>query len=156
MKPAAAMFLLAALPFLAATACTDPVSDPLTEGDPDLQVGNTLLDSQSEVTLRAEGGPFVAGGPVTLVLQNGSSEQLGHNLCFHGLERRSGSSWELLPDGRVCTAHLNVLAAGATASYQASLPAGLQAGEYRFRVALYLMEGQDTRDQVSQVIQVGG
>ncbi len=136
--------------------CSDSVSGPDHGEDVDLQPGYALVAQGTEVPLRAEADGFEPGAPVTLFLENGSNEDLGYNLCFHALERRSGSEWEMEEDGRICTTVLNILSPGAVAEYGTTLPEDLAPGEYRFRVALFFMTQEEHRDQVSGSFQIEG
>lgn len=150
----AASSLATILTFLAAAAgCQDSISEPSEEGAA-LQPGHALLGAATDVRLSVEASAFAPGAPVTLVLENRSAEQIGFNLCFHAIERRSGAEWVPQPDSRICTTHLNLLDPGATARHDAELPA-LADGEYRFRVALHLMGQQQHRDQVSDSFTIG-
>lgn len=157
MKSRSMLSILMTLPLLAATvACSDSVTAPPVEDSFDFQIGHALLGAGADVTLRAEAESFVPGGAVTLVLSNGSAEEVGFNLCFHGLERRSGNDWESLDISQTCTTHLNLLSPGQSADYATSLPGNLGSGEYRFRIALYLVGQNEARDQVSDPFQVEG
>lgn len=136
-------------------ACSESSTEPPAGEDFDFQVGNALLASGAGVTLRAEAAQWSPGAPVTLTLENNSSSTVGFNLCFHALERRNGEGWSLMQDARVCTAHLDTAGAGASHSHQTHLPQTLPAGEYRFRVALYLASENASRDVASSPFQVG-
>ena len=73
-----------------------------------------------------------AGSIVTLVLHNATGGQVGYNLCSSRLEQLQVGGWRVVPDDRVCTAHLAMLAPGQEARYQQRLPSRLPAGQYRF------------------------
>lgn len=152
--PRSRVTFVAVLSFLVAAGCQESISGP-AEGF-DLQPGYALLSGEADVTLRVEADAFAPGAPVTLVLENESGEQVGFNLCFNALERRTGGSWVLELDPRVCTAHLNLLGTGGTAEYETALPSDLAPGEYRFRIALWLMGREEPRDQVSGSFHVDG
>lgn len=121
-------------------------------GDAAFQVGHALLDDEVDVVLRAEADVFEPGADVTVVLEHRAGEQVGYNLCFHAIERRSGDEWVTQESLRLCTADLRLLEAGETARFDTILPAA--AGDYRFRTALWLMERDERRDQVSEPFQV--
>lgn len=141
--------ILAVLPLAAVAACGEGSTQPSAVDDFDFQVGNALLASGEDVTLRAEAARWAPGAPVTLELQNGSGGTVGFNLCFHALERRTAEAWSLLQGDRVCTAHLDTLAPGGRHRHETHLPGTLPPGEYRFRVALYLLKEKLSRDVVS-------
>jgi hypothetical protein len=145
--PAAA---LATLLTLAAAGCQESPAGPPAADEFELTPGSyALAEAGSGAALRAEAEAFVSGGGVRLVLENGSGEPLGYNLCVHALEGRVGSGWSPLPDTRICTMELRLLQAGGSASFDAILPGDLSAGEYRFRVAVHFMETGRMRDLAS-------
>jgi hypothetical protein len=149
---------LAAAALFVAAACSDTTTG-INDGDVgDLEPGHALLAQGADVTLTAQADDFAPGAQVTLVLENGSQSRIGYNMCFHALEKRSGDSWAFAEEmeDRICTLILHILEAGESAQYPTSLPEGLPAGEYRFRIALHLMDAEEHRDQVSQSFQVGG
>lgn len=74
----------------------------------------------------------VGGGTIRLALDNGSTDPIGYNLCTSGLQRRSGSEWTPVETGEVCTMELRTLNPGHDATFEKSLPSGLEAGEYRY------------------------
>jgi hypothetical protein len=132
------------------SACDGSPSNP--PGYPhggDLQPGYSLLSEGSGIALVAEADAFEPGEPVLLKLENHSSENIGFNLCFHALEHRVDDQWVLDPSMATCTMHLDVAGPGQTAEYPTTLSSELEAGEYRFRIALYLMDQDELRDQVS-------
>lgn len=145
---------LALVAFLAAgtAACDDTVTGPGEHDASDLEPGYALMSQEAGVTLQAQAEAFQRGGDVLLVLENHSAGTLGFNLCFHGLERLEGGGW--IETGayadRICTLVLHMLEPGETAQQVTELPANLPSGEYRFRVALNLMDEGEFRDQVSQ------
>ena len=148
---------LAVLAFLGLTvACDDSVTGPPSVDDEDLQPGFALLGAEWDLSLRAEAPTFEPGGEVTLVLENGTQSEVGYNLCFHGIEERSGDEWELLEASRVCTTVLHILGAGSTTHYETTLPESLEPGEYRFRAALHLLDEGEFGDQVSEPFHVEG
>jgi hypothetical protein len=135
---------------LVLAGCADSPSSPT--GLPDgleLTPGNSLMAAGAGVVLLAEAESFEAGAPVLLRLENHSNERVGFNLCAHGMERRIEGEWSLAPTSAVCTMHLSLAEPGDTAEYTTTLPQALPAGEYRFRIALYLMNQEELRDQVS-------
>jgi hypothetical protein len=135
------------------TACSDDSGLPTEAGAPD--IGHALLGAEAGVTLRAEADRFEPGAPVTLVLENGSGNDVGYNLCVHELEERTADGWVLKPLGHACILPLFILGPSASTTYEASLPEDLGPGEYRFRIGLYLDDGEG-RDQVSNTFEIEG
>ena len=117
----------------------------------DLQPGHALLADGIDVTLGMEADHLEPGGEATLVLENQSGERIGYNLCFHTLERFTDEGWNAAEEQeeRACILVLHMIDSGESARYDTSLPEALPAGEYRFRVALHLMERGEHRDQVT-------
>jgi hypothetical protein len=99
---------------------------------------------------------FEPGGEVTLTLENGTQADVGYNLCFHGIEERSGDTWDLVPLSHICTTVLHILGPGDTVHNETTLPESLEPGEYRFRAALHLLGAGEFRDQVSEAFHVEG
>jgi hypothetical protein len=145
---------LAVVAFLAAgvAACDDSVTGPGEYDASDLEPGYALMSQEAGVSLQAQAEVFQPGGEVLLVLENHSAGTLGFNLCFHALERHEGGEWVETGaySDRICTLILHMLEPGETAQQVTELPANLPAGEYRFRVALHLMDEGAFQDQVSQ------
>lgn len=132
-----------------ASACDDNGTGP-SDGEFDLEPGHALLEEGTGIELSVEGGPFEPGGTFTMVLENGSDEAVGHNLCIHRVEERAGEEWrDSVTEDRVCTMELYTLEPGASATYDTELPSNLAPGEYRVRAPLHLMESEERRDQVS-------
>ena len=109
---------LALIPALALAACA-PLPEPLPT-------------PSGAVALTAEPLSVRSGQTVTLVLRNGTSGQVGYNLCSSALESGSGGEWRQVPTGRVCTRELRILEPGREVRYHLQLPPGLAAGPYRF------------------------
>ncbi len=148
---------LAVLAFVGlAAACDDSIAGPPSVDDEDLRPGFALLGEEWDLSLRAEAPAFEPGGKVTLALENGTQSDVGYNLCFHGIEERSGDEWHLLEASRVCTTVLHILGPGDTVHYDTTLPESLEPGEYRFRAALHLLDEGDFRDQVTEPFRVEG
>jgi hypothetical protein len=75
----------------------------------------------------------VPGGNATLTLHNGTGEPIGYNLCVGALERLGGGLWvPALSSANSCPPLWHTLEPGQHASAEAALPAGLEAGDYRF------------------------
>ncbi len=92
-------------------------------------------DTSARLTVAPAGARV--GDQVTLTLTNRSNQQLGYNLCPVSLERQEGERWESRPElpAEVCTMELRMLAAGASATYDHTLPA-IPPGTYRFRLGV--------------------
>lgn len=152
-----AIALAAALPILVTAACQSSVAGPPDGADGELRPGYALLEGDTEVRLLAQADAFEPGAPVTLVLHNEGTEQIGFNLCFHVLERRDGEEWVFADDPeRACTTQLNLLDTGGTADFATTIPGDLAPGEYRYRIAVHFMGREERRDQVSEPFQIGG
>lgn len=146
-------FALLVLPLLLlAAGCEESsTSPPAEEGL--FEPGHALLADGTPVTLDVESLVTPGGGPhMRLRLDNQSDQQVGFNLCFHVLEERDGDDWTTVPgyESRVCTMVIHFLDPGSSANYQATLPAGLDSGDYRFRVAVHLVDRNEMADVVSE------
>jgi hypothetical protein len=86
------------------------------------------------------------GGDVTITLTNRSERDIGYNLCPAVLDRLVGDEWAQHPEppAQVCTMELRILQPGASDSFRHTLPSGLPAGTYRFRLGVEWPLG-DTR-----------
>jgi hypothetical protein len=149
---------LALIPLLALIAgCQDTTSGPSNGESYELQPGqNAVADPGSGLILQVDGDAFEPGAPVSIALINNSDSQIGYNLCLHDLERNVGGEWEPLHIERICTLELRLLAPSDSAAGPAELPEDLEPGEYRFRVAVDLMDDRGIRDLVSDPFQVEG
>lgn len=136
--------------------CSTSITDTVPRSADDLGPGYTLMQDGSGLVLRAEAERYAGGEPVSLVLDNETGDNVGYNLCFHGIERRTGTAWTLLNDPRTCITILYYLESGDSASFESVLPNPLAPGEYRFRIAVYLLNGNEYRDLVSEPFHVGG
>lgn len=138
------------------TGCQDTPSAPSDEIPPDLQPGgHAVMGPESGISLGILGDSFEPGAQIFLILNNESSDDVGYNLCLHDLERRVDGEWESLQIERICTLELRILTPGGSAVTALDLPDPLPDGEYRFRVAVHLMEDGEIRDLVSDPFHVG-
>jgi hypothetical protein len=78
------------------------------------------------------GAERVSATSMRLSLDNGAQQAIGYNLCNSELQRRTGSDWARVPSDTMCTMQLMTLNPGHDATFEKDLPAGLEAGEYRF------------------------
>jgi hypothetical protein len=113
------MRLTAAFLTILFAACTAVPADPRP----------AVPSTMGGVRLSAE---RLSPGTIHLTLQNGASDPVGYNLCSSGLQHRSGSSWQPVNTGEICTMELRTLNPGATATFEKTLPGGLAAGDYRY------------------------
>jgi hypothetical protein len=95
-----------------------------------------------------------AGETITLTLRNGTSEQVGYNLCTSALERESGGAWAPVPTDRMCTMELRTLEPGAEADYPYELPTSLAAGRYRLSAGVTMMGSREQRVVATEPFQV--
>lgn len=88
-----------------------------------------LQTRDGEVTLRAE---KTAPQQVRLTLHNGTDAPVGYNLCTAVLEHETGTTWSQVRTDEVCTMEIRSLPAGESATFDKTLPSGLQPGDYRY------------------------
>ena len=91
--------------------------------------GTSAPEPSGDVTLAAAPAQTTGGSTMTLTLRNGSSQQIGYNLCTSALETSAGRS---IPTSRVCTMELRTLEPGRNADYRYELPVNMAEGSYRF------------------------
>ena len=155
MKRSFDLFSAAALvAFLA--GCGESSTQPPGGADFDPSPGYALADHSIGATLSLEAEAHLPGAAVELVLENHSSGDVGYNLCFHDIERSSGAGWESTQETRICTLEIRFLRVGETARHATQLPEALEPGEYRYRVAVHLMESGESWDLASEVFQIPG
>jgi hypothetical protein len=151
------LVLAALLPLAFATAaCEESPTQPPAEGAGELQPGHALLSDGTPVDLQLDGDLFLPGEQVAMILRNGSSGPVGHNLCFHTLEVQSEGEWETAEgwEDQICTLVIHFLEPGGEAHSLATLPQELAEGTYRLRVAVSLTDRDEFRDVVSPAFQV--
>lgn len=86
-------------------------------------------DRETRVHFAAE---RVSSSTIRLSLDNGETHPIGYNLCSSTLHRRSGSAWNPVDTGEMCTMELRTLNPGFDATFEKTLPATLPAGDYRY------------------------
>ena len=69
---------------------------------------------------------------VRLTLHNGSAASIGYNLCTAVLEHETGTTWSQVRTGEMCTMEIRSLPAGQSTTFDKTLPADLQRGNYRY------------------------
>ena len=89
------------------------------------------------VTLSAAPAQVAQGATMTLTLTNGSSEQIGYNLCTSDLQTAAGRP---VPTGLVCTMELRTLEPGGDVDYRYELPVNMVSGSYRFLTQVEWMQ----------------
>jgi hypothetical protein len=139
--------VLLAMLALAISACQPGA--PLPAADPARQAAEGLV-------LRTDRQSYSAGERVELTLRNETGEPLGVNLCLSTLEQRRNGEWADAPRQleEVCTALLQLLEPGQTASHSFRLVPGLAAGEYRFRTRIEKMHTGATDHYASDAFQL--
>lgn len=95
---------------------------------------NDAQSRTSGLALAVEPTPSGPGEEIALVLRNGSSSQVGYNLCTARLSQQRGEHWVVVDPRRDCTAEQQALEPGAEDRYDLQLPAELDGGSYRFSV----------------------
>lgn len=100
-------------------------------GDSDERAQTRLGDQQHAIALVVDDRGLRAGDTLRVLLINGTAAEVGYNLCPARLERRSGDSWQPVPDQRMCTMELRLLSPSDTALHARLLDSTLAAGEYR-------------------------
>lgn len=88
-----------------------------------------LQSRDGDVTLRAE---RTSPQQVRLTLHNGSDAPVGYNLCPAVLEHETGTTWSQVGTDEICTMEIRSLPAGQSATFDKTLPTGLQPGNYRY------------------------
>jgi hypothetical protein len=100
-----------------------------------------LAPPADDVVLRTDAAQYAAGDSVRLTLENHTDAEIGHNLCFAGLQVERNDEWIESPvrEDRVCTTILHLLSPHESASYGHRLPDELPPGRYRFQDRIELM-----------------
>jgi hypothetical protein len=107
-------------------ACATP---PPTDGNDDSPpIRQNPTQAAAPVELSAERD----GTRVVLTLRNRSDSPVGYNLCSSSLQRRTGTTWRVVPTGEMCTMEIRELNAGGSATFEKTLPANAGRGEYRY------------------------
>lgn len=106
------------------------------------------------ITLDVEPWTAAPGETMVLTLRNGFPERVGYNLCTSALERERAGGWEAVPSDRACTMELRTLGPGEQATYQLELDDDLDAGEYRYRTTVHLMETETRREVTTETFSV--
>lgn len=93
------------------------------------------VDSAVAIELRTDRTSYRAGDNATLTIVNHTKEEWTFNPCTRTLERESGTGWQVVPEGRMCTMEAWILGPNATRSAPTSFGGSLDAGRYRLVIA---------------------
>lgn len=99
--------------------------------------GAQAPEPSGQVALLAAPARTTGGSTMTLTLTNGSSGQIGYNLCTSALQTSAGVD---VPTSRVCTMELRTLEPGRSADYRYELPVNMADGSYRFLTQVEWMQ----------------
>jgi hypothetical protein len=125
----AATFLAAACVRKPAPAGDSAASAP--PADSPAPSAATHADSSSAIELRTDRPTYRAGDNATLTIVNHTKQKWTFNPCTRTLERESGTTWRVIPEGRMCTMEAWILAPEGTRTAQTSFGGSLDAGRYR-------------------------
>jgi len=120
-----------------AVACVrkpGPATDSAA-GVPPASSPGVVADSGAGIELRTDRASYRAGDNATLTIVNHTGRGWTFNPCTHTLERESGATWQVVPEGRMCTMEAWILKAGETRTAQTSFGGSLDAGRYRLVIA---------------------
>jgi hypothetical protein len=93
------------------------------------------VDSSVAIELRTDRASYRAGDNATLTIVNHTKREWTFNPCTRTLERESGTAWQVVPEGRMCTMEAWIIGPGATRSAPTSFGGSLEAGRYRLVIA---------------------
>lgn len=93
------------------------------------------VDSTVAIELRTDRASYRAGDDATLTIVNHTKEEWTFNPCTRTLERESGTAWQVVPEGRMCTMEAWMLGPNATRTAPTSFDGSLEAGRYRLVIA---------------------
>ena len=126
--------LFAAVLFAACVRKPAPSPDSAT-GAPRTAPPAAAVDSVAAIELRTDRASYRAGDKATLTIVNHTKEEWTFNPCTRTLERESGTAWQVVPEGRMCTMEAWILGPNATRSAPTSFDESLEAGRYRLVIA---------------------
>ena len=126
--------LFAAVLFAACVRKPEPSSDS-TAGMPAPAPPAATVDSAVAIELRTDRTSYRAGDNATLTIVNRTQQEWTFNPCTRTLEREAGTTWQVVPEGRMCTMEAWILGANATRSAPTSFGGSLDAGRYRLVIA---------------------
>ena len=92
-------------------------------------------DSDVVIELRTDRASYRAGDNATLTIVNHTDQEWTFNPCTRTLERESGTAWQVVPEGRMCTMEAWMLGPNATRTAPTSFDGSLEAGRYRLVIA---------------------
>jgi len=105
-------------------ASPPPAASPAPSAD-------THADSSSAIELRTDRTAYRAGDSATLTIVNHTKQEWTFNPCTRTLERETGTTWQVIPEGRMCTMEAWILGPGQTRTAPTSFGGTLDAGRYR-------------------------
>jgi hypothetical protein len=126
--------------FFAAVLCAACVRKPESSRDtaaatPAPTQPSATVDSAAAIELRTDRASYRAGGNATLTIVNHTKEEWTFNPCTRTLEREAGTTWQVVPEGRMCTMEAWILGPNATRTAPTSFGGSLDAGRYRLVIA---------------------
>ena len=92
-------------------------------------------DSTAAIELRTDRASYRAGDNATLTIVNHGTREWTFNPCTRTVERESGTTWQVVPEGRMCTMEAWVLGPNETRTAPTSFDGSLEAGRYRLVIA---------------------
>ena len=95
----------------------------------------TAVDSSVAIELRTDRSSYRAGASAMLTIVNHTKREWTFNPCTRTLERESGTGWQVVPEGRMCTMEAWILGPEATRTAPTSFGGSLEAGRYRLVIA---------------------
>jgi len=93
------------------------------------------VDSSVAIELRTDRASYRAGASAMLTIVNHTKREWSFNPCTRTLERESGTGWQVVPEGRMCTMEAWILGPDATRTAPTSFGGSLEAGRYRLVIA---------------------
>ena len=132
-----------------AAACVrkpGPATDSAAIPPPSRSTAST--DSSAGIELRTDRASYRAGDSATLTIVNHTGRGWTFNPCTRTLEREAGATWQVVPEGRMCTMEAWILRPGETRTAPTSFGSSRDAGRYRLVIAFATEgapAGQSTR-----------
>lgn len=114
------------------------------ESSPDSSAGGPApvppaasVDSSAAIELRTDRASYRAGDNAMLTIVNHTKREWTFNPCTRTLEREAanGGTWQVVPEGRMCTMEAWIIGPDATRTAPTSFGGSLEAGRYRLVIA---------------------